>query len=256
MKENKKLHLIYGIILSALIIASGIMLIFSCVNIYRSNLNSHPFHPQTISIHFQRISLLIYTTLIALVGGIALHLLFPSEPSRPKAIKEDDAPLKAQQKKASELLGQFSALSQKETIYRRNVRIICFLLFAVLATIPALYFTDINHFSVENLNQDIIKSLVIAFVPCCIGLCACHYCKHLCRKSYLRQAEIYKNAIQTNACIAPNSPQKVTSPKLLYIRGTLAILAICFILLGIFNGGARDVLLKAIAICTECIGLG
>lgn len=32
--------------------------------------------------------------------------------------------------------------------------------------------------------------------------------------------------------------------------------ALVFILLGVMNGGARDVLVKAINICTECIGLG
>lgn len=32
--------------------------------------------------------------------------------------------------------------------------------------------------------------------------------------------------------------------------------AIVFILLGVMNGGAYDVLVKAINICTECIGLG
>lgn len=39
-------------------------------------------------------------------------------------------------------------------------------------------------------------------------------------------------------------------------RGILLLAAIVFILLGVMNGGARDVLYKAIAICTECIGLG
>lgn len=32
--------------------------------------------------------------------------------------------------------------------------------------------------------------------------------------------------------------------------------AIVFILLGVMNGGAEDVLIKAVNICTECIGLG
>ncbi len=39
-------------------------------------------------------------------------------------------------------------------------------------------------------------------------------------------------------------------------RLVLIGLALLFILLGVMNGGARDVLYKAIAICTECIGLG
>lgn len=40
------------------------------------------------------------------------------------------------------------------------------------------------------------------------------------------------------------------------IRLAIAALALIFIILGVMNGGARDVLVKAINICTECIGLG
>ncbi len=40
------------------------------------------------------------------------------------------------------------------------------------------------------------------------------------------------------------------------VRLALLLLALLLIGLGIANGGVRDVLLKAAAICTECIGLG
>ena len=36
----------------------------------------------------------------------------------------------------------------------------------------------------------------------------------------------------------------------------LLVLAVLFIVLGILNGSMKDVLIKAINICTECIGLG
>ena len=36
----------------------------------------------------------------------------------------------------------------------------------------------------------------------------------------------------------------------------LFILGLALVVLGILNGGARDVLAKAIRICSECIGLG
>ena len=38
-------------------------------------------------------------------------------------------------------------------------------------------------------------------------------------------------------------------------RGLL-IVAVALIIAGALNGGARDVLAKAISICTECVGLG
>ena len=39
-------------------------------------------------------------------------------------------------------------------------------------------------------------------------------------------------------------------------RVALLALSVLLIVVGIFNGGAEDVLQKAINICTECIGLG
>ena len=40
------------------------------------------------------------------------------------------------------------------------------------------------------------------------------------------------------------------------VRFFLLTVAVLLIVLGIANGGMRDVLIKAIMICTECIGLG
>ena len=40
------------------------------------------------------------------------------------------------------------------------------------------------------------------------------------------------------------------------IRGILILAAFVFIVMGILNGSAKDVLYKARNICTECIGLG
>ena len=39
-------------------------------------------------------------------------------------------------------------------------------------------------------------------------------------------------------------------------RVSIICIAVAFIVIGIINGGATDVLQKAIEICTECIGLG
>ncbi len=40
------------------------------------------------------------------------------------------------------------------------------------------------------------------------------------------------------------------------LRGVLYLAAVVFVILGILNGGLNDVLVKAIRICSECIGLG
>ena len=40
------------------------------------------------------------------------------------------------------------------------------------------------------------------------------------------------------------------------IRILLYAAAVVFIVLGVMNGEAQDVFIKAVKICTECIGLG
>ncbi|MDE7164193.1 MAG: thioredoxin [Clostridiales bacterium] len=40
------------------------------------------------------------------------------------------------------------------------------------------------------------------------------------------------------------------------VRGAVGVIAVVFIIVGIVNGGAHDVLVKAVNICQECIGLG
>lgn len=40
------------------------------------------------------------------------------------------------------------------------------------------------------------------------------------------------------------------------LRLALYAAALALLVLGALNGGARDVLYKAVKICTECIGLG
>lgn len=40
------------------------------------------------------------------------------------------------------------------------------------------------------------------------------------------------------------------------LRLALLVLALTLIVLGVLNGGLHSVLIKAVNICTECIGLG
>ena len=53
-------------------------------------------------------------------------------------------------------------------------------------------------------------------------------------------------------CPVPKQAGKMQSAA----RIAILCLGVLFIILGVMNGGSRDVLVKAINICTECIGLG
>ena len=67
-----------------------------------------------------------------------------------------------------------------------------------------------------------------------------------------------KNQFAANKCSHRSECQKAQMPSwaLFRLRAVMFVLIFGFILWGVFNGGMYDVLVKAINICTECIGLG
>ena len=63
---------------------------------------------------------------------------------------------------------------------------------------------------------------------------------------------------QPRVSSGPEKPMAETGKGrgLVLVRLLILLLALCLILAGILNGGMRDTLMKAILICTECVGLG
>jgi len=61
-------------------------------------------------------------------------------------------------------------------------------------------------------------------------------------------------AVKADAALYKTSPE--TARRRVLVRRVLLVAAVCFVIMGIMNGSMKDVLVKAIRICTECVGLG
>ncbi len=258
IKKAKRILFIYGCVLSVLLVAVGVALIWSCLDIYNSG--PRAYSPQSIGEHFAKIDVLVYVTLGAIAGGIILRLCLPCEKAQPKALRDEKEALARMHKRVGVVEGEHAALIRKEQALRKGLTTSTAILYALLMIHPVIYFCTPGNFTVENLNGDIIRAVSLALGYSLIGLVACFVCKLLCSKSISRELEICKKAIagtspKKEAAESPAVDNK-PSRRLLAIRATILLVAIVFIIVGIFNGGADDVLLKAIAICTECIGLG
>ena len=73
-----------------------------------------------------------------------------------------------------------------------------------------------------------------------------------CGRSVRQEIEVLKGQEKTSS---PQLPAPRRIPLGVWRIGLFAAAAV-FIVLGVMNGGLRDVLVKAVNICTECIGLG
>ena len=74
---------------------------------------------------------------------------------------------------------------------------------------------------------------------------------HVCDRSMKREAAAL-NEISGGAQQAEHTEKFPVNA----VRVVIFAAAVVLIVVGVFNGGMRDVLIKAINICTECIGLG
>ena len=249
-KTIKRIHQCYGWILTALIVAVGILCILACLGIYTSG--PRPYSAESISIAFQRICIPVYIAILGIIGSILINLLLPVEKKRAKPPSRPDALLARLKLKAGIL-----EISKTASRNRALLRIATAVIYALLMVYPSIYVLNPAHFTVSNLNSDIIRAVLIILLPAAIGLLLCWVCQKMINASLNREIALYKQAMASGQhSNAPTQYRDRSSRSVLYARIGILLLAAALIVLGIINGGVDDVLKKAIAICTECIGLG
>lgn len=259
----RRVKLIYKIILSLLLITCGILLMFGCVKIYQ--LGDRPFTTENIANAFGKIRIPIYITLAAIVGGIVLWLCFPDERKKQKNTMSPlalAARLEARidrERCDSTLL----ATIQREKVFRRRINFIVALSCIEILLPAAVYIMKFDaasktfaHFDMEY-NAAIIAACVWLMPALCIIAGFMMLRSHLEHSSAKLQLEAVKTALAAQGKALPVEKAAVKKTRtLLIVRIIVFVAAVAMIVAGVANGGMADVLAKAIAICTECIGLG
>ena len=258
-EKLRKLHLIYGIVLSCIIIVTGICFIVSCVDIYRSGMR--PFTYESINSHFMAIIVPVILCIVGIIGGMAVSF-FPLEKPKIKGIIDTGTTLKKMSRKIdlSKCDDETQSKIKKERKLRLYTNIFCIDAIVVSLIIALIYTLNKNNFPASDINAEMINAMLFV-IPCAVvGLASIFATILICNASYVRELNLVKSSFKTAKKDEISSQQPAVSSqheKILF-GARLSILAIAtiFIVVGIFNGGMTDVLQKAINICTECIGLG
>lgn len=230
---------ISGRITSALIILMAILLIVSCVSIYQSG--SRPFNREVIAEYAANISVFGILCLIFVIAG----LLLPGCSQKTKAVRD----LRAQ-------LSRYSSLPEaaKEQQLRKNYRLASLIGTAALAIYPVIYLSDPAHFRVSDVNGDVLRAALVVLIPTALAMALNLILQGRAAASIAREIDLYRE-MDIKPGQAPE--KRNTDPKKIRIvRAALLITGVVMVVIGAINGGAADVLGKAIRICTECIGLG
>lgn len=270
-KSKKRLHLIYGAALSVLLVITGILFAVSCYNVYKSGYQ--PFTRESIGAAFRKISVPVYVTLVGVVGGIVLNVVLPPESKKLKGVRSQAVILQSLARKVnySALDSDLMGAIEKERRLRRGLTLANVILLVLEATLPLIYLLNPNNFPAKSgeYNSEILHGMLF-YTVCLLPLFVYEIVYVIVTdRSRRREIGYLGDAVKSygTACSEPCECGCVFSrissflkknAKEITLGARIALIgcAVLFIVLGIVNGGMADVLIKAINICTECIGLG
>lgn len=254
-EKAKKIHLIYGCIAAVLIIALGIAMAVSCWAIYQSG--PRPYTRASIGAKLQDMMILICAVAVITAGGFILNLIVPVERKKSKAVRDELVAMQKLAAKAGAPTQEEKAAIDKQQRLRWLYPVLTAGIFGGLIGRPAFYLLDKANFPAVDPTAEIMAASLIVLPPALIGLALCFICSLLVSKCIQRETDVYKQIIAGGNRITPAPVPDTDKPLLLKtVRFVILATALVFIVLGIFNGSATDVLTKAVKICTECIGLG
>ena len=192
-----------------------------------------------------------------------------------KDIKDEEADKPVQDvERARDLVcarvAQPSEEMAKERALQKKLQLGGWIGFAVCMLPSLLYITNGAHFALtdaEGLDHSIVSMVAFVVPWTVIGLAClvvttvlqgksmqCESDAASARMKEEKAAEAVKVAKDTSAALYNTSPE--TARRRILIRRVLLVAAVIFVVLGVQNGSMKDVLVKAIRICTECVGLG
>lgn len=151
-------------------------------------------------------------------------------------------------KRGIEVLPEVAVREEK---LRRKVRLAAGAVVLGCIGACAAYLLDGSNFVSWELEAVVGRLLAHLLPWLLLGFAAAYEAMHFCDQSMARECEQLKGQPAGAAHPAREGRMPVNA-----LRIVLLGAAILFIVLGVMNGGLHDVLVKAINICTECIGLG
>ena len=249
---------LYLALQAAVCIALVVLLSLSAISIYRegsARKAEHPmesvYTPGEVAGRFAPIAPLLFAGLGLLVAGLVL------------GAKDENAdkPVTDAELNRDLLIARVAQPSEAMLTEQRAQRRLAWIGWAVFALcmVPILiYIMNPAHFPEADL-EGMFFSLLRVFLPwTAVGLGALAVTSILREKSVLRETQAAQERLKgERAAGVAAAPGNVDTPKqAAWVRAVIIVAAVILIIAGVFNGSARDVLYKAITICTECVGLG
>lgn len=267
-QTKKRIHLIYGIVLIAVTIIAGLCLMYGCYNIYTTGVASDAsqiYSRQIVQETFAGIAIPVYLCLALVIGSFILYVALPVE--KKKLVPEKNYAMILQRLRAKKAFSPdqtdlHNAVLRLQKLRRIHaiISLALILVCAIVFLIPACRSSYWPNPSDPNETRDVTDAMIgmMPLFAICVLIPMGYtlFTAYFFRRSIRKEIELMKQAAAT-ATEAPKSCHFHLSQRTMtIIRCAIVVAGIVFIFVGVSNGGVEAIIAKAVAICTECIGLG
>lgn len=277
-KTCKTVRLCYGIALSLMTAVTGALFIWQTLDIYLSG-GSRPFTREIVLERLNRIAPAFWIWVVMVAAGFIIWEVFAVSYKR-APLKDDCYALRRLKKRVPQKVGESGLASLKAVKRGELINLIVKLCAAALCLAGVAYgiayLATASNFPKTDVNGEMLN-MAAHLAPCVFAalliLCGVTLYLSISAKKQLPHVKQIiasakadeKNGVEAvyvtgNTAVADlyGRWKALSNHKyfILGVRIAIAVFAVTFIILGIVNGNMRAILIKAINICTECIGLG
>lgn len=277
-KTCKTVRLCYGIALSLMTAVTGALFIWQTLDIYLSG-GSRPFTREIVLERLNRIAPAFWIWVVMVAVGFIIWEVFAVSCKR-APLKDDCYALRRLKKRVPQKVGESGLASLKAVKRGELINLIVKLCAAALCLAGVAYgiayLATASNFPKTDVNGEMLN-MAAHLAPCVFAalliLCGVTLYLSISAKKQLPHVKQLiasaradeKNGVEAvyvtgNTAVADlyGRWKALSNHKyfILGVRIAIAVFAVTFIILGIVNGNMRAILIKAINICTECIGLG
>lgn len=252
-KTIKCLRTIYYVLIVVALVAASVSLAVACLSIYQ--MGDHPFNPTIVGQWLTKIAIPLIAVPVVILIGAVMH---PILPNNDESDREMDRPQLARLQKQVSWLACPTKLKVSVAL-QRALRIALPIITGVqivVATIGFGIFAMGAH--PKNLTEVLVNLLILVacFISPLIWGIATGYVSRFSRKKEIALLKTAPAEAKKAKKGLPRWVGIVNQVLTHVVRWSLLGLAVVMVLYGALAGGWEDVLLKAVAICAECIGLG
>lgn len=274
MKEKtcKSVRLYYGYIFGAFTIVVGALFIWQVLSLYvsgtRPDFVGTPFTRERVTEALSKIALFFWLWVAGIVAGFVLWEVFPVADKKRKICPDLQLARLNKRMPSSAPNGletEFTAIGEAKRIIFA-LRCAAWAVFAIAAVYSLVYLCIPSNFPNKDVTHEILNMAKHIF-PCIFAgllvVCgAAVYEKYTVKKILPLAQKVTKGVKPVKKQWAEMSVrEKITAffddkRVILALRVAVGVIGVAFIIWGALNGNMRAIFIKAINICTECIGLG